>query len=309
MLFLISILSFSTVTLLTLGIAMKGERAILVKRIENLRLLMDQDIETVAPELVQPFSIRVLKPWLARIANAFTRRMPANALAAIDAKLEQAGSPWRLKAAEYVGLKVLAAVVFIGCGIAFFVLSDMVFIYKLLGLLAVGVIGISLPDSLLMQSIRERQRMIRRSLADCLDLLVVCTEAGLGFDQAVAKVAERIRGPLAYEFRRVLQDMSVGRSRADALRAMAKRADLPELTAFVAAIHQADQLGVSIAHVLRVQADSMRSQRNLRAREAAAKLPVKMLFPLVFCIFPAIFVVILGPGAIQIFRALGHIGN
>jgi tight adherence protein C len=151
--------------------------------------------------------------------------------------------------------------------------------------------------------------MIRRSLADCLDLLVVCTEAGLGFDGALAKVVDRMSGPLSDEFRKVLQDMSVGRTRVEALRAMAARVGLPELISFVAAIHQADLLGVSIAHVLRVQADSLRTQRNLRARETAAKLPVKLLFPLVFFIFPAIFVVVLSPGAIQIIRALTGTGR
>jgi tight adherence protein C len=175
---------------------------------------------------------------------------------------------------------------------------------RVLGVAIGGLIGLTIVDAILDSMIRERHRTIRRSLADCLDLLVVSAEAGLGFDGALAKVVERVRGPLADEFRRVLQEMSIGKTRMEALRAMSTRVGMPELTTFVAAIHQADLLGVSIAHVLRVQAETLRSQRNIRARESAAKLPVKMLFPLVFFIFPAIFIVLLSPAVIQIYRAL-----
>lgn len=300
----ISFLSFATVCLFVIGITMKGERAILRDRVESLRLSIEQDIEMIAPELTQSFDERVIKPWLGKLAGLFGRFVPANALANAAAKLDKAGNPWKLKPAELMGLRVLSFIVFLAAGIAFAVFVEVQPAIRVLGVAIGGLIGLTLVDAILDSMIRERHRMIRRSLADCLDLLVVSAEAGLGFDGALAKVVERVRGPLSDEFRRVLQEMSIGKTRMEALRSMSTRVGMPELTTFVAAIHQADLLGVSIAHVLRVQAETLRSQRNIRARESAAKLPVKMLFPLVFFIFPAIFIVLLSPAVIQIYRAL-----
>ena len=158
---------------------------------------------------------------------------------------------------------------------------------------------------MLQRTVSERQAGIRRVLPDTLDLLTVSVEAGLGLDGAMQKVVEKLRSPLSDEMVRALQEMRIGKLRVEALRNMAKRARVQELTTFVAAICQADQLGVSIAHVLKVQSDTLRTVRSQKAREAASKLPVKMLFPLVFCIFPALFVIILAPGVINIARAFG----
>src|SRR5439155_22304528 len=141
-------------------------------------------------------------------------------------------------------------------------------------------------------------------LPDILDLLIVSVEAGLGFDDAIDKVVEKMKGPFPDELRRVLQEMQLGKKRVEALRDMAARIEVSEVSTFVAAIYQADQLGVSMARVLHVQAETMRVARSQRIREMAAKLPVKMLFPLVFFIFPAIFVIIIGPGVISIMKAL-----
>ena len=304
MLAIICILAWATVCLFVIGLAMKGEHELVRKRIDALRLSLDEDIELVAPELTLPFDERVLRPWLRNLSTTFSRFLPSNAAANVGAKLDRAGNPWKLKPTEYIGLKTISLVIFSVGGVIIALFGDMSAIYRVIAMMVSAVIGLTLPDCLLEQAIRERQRIIRKALPDCLDLLVVSAEAGLGFDAALAKVVERAHGPLPDEFRKVLQDMSVGRSRMEALRAMANRVGMPELTTFVAAIHQADLLGVSIAHVLRVQADSLRVQRNLRARESAAKLPVKLLFPLILFIFPSIFVVILGPGIIQIYRTL-----
>ena len=146
---------------------------------------------------------------------------------------------------------------------------------------------------------------IRKSLPDTLDLLVVSVEAGVGFDGAVAQVAAKQAGPLADELRRALQEMRLGRTRAEALRDMAVRVDVPEVSRFVAAITQADRLGAGVAEVLRTQSETARTQRMQRVREAAASLPTRMLFPLVFFVFPALFVVLLGPGLINLFKMLG----
>ena len=176
-------------------------------------------------------------------------------------------------------------------------------------LLLVGVVvlwGVSFmyPDVLLNRKIEDRQKEISRKLPDILDLLVISVEAGLGFEQALDRTCTAVPGALSDEFRRMLHEIRIGSTRADALRAMADRSDVPELRSFILAMLQADTFGVSISRLLRSQADEMRIKRRLMAQEKAQKAPVKMLFPLVFCIFPSIFVVILGPAMINISRAL-----
>lgn len=309
MLALICILSWASICLLVVGLTMKGERALVRDRVEALQPAAEKDIEAIVPELTQSFSARIVRPWLGKITSGAARLLPGRAVKNAAVRLERAGKPWHLNPTEFVALKALSIIVFTGGGVTFAIVFDVSPIMRITGIAVGLVIGCTLPDSLLNQIIRERHRAMRKSLADCLDLLVVSAEAGLGFDGALAKVVERVRGPLSDEFRVVLNDMSIGRARGEALKAMSDRVGLAELTTFVAAIRQADMLGVSIAHVLRVQAESLRINRNIKAREAAAKLPVKLLFPLVFFIFPAIFIVILGPGVIQIFRALSTSGR
>lgn len=302
MLTLICILSWATVCLLVIGLAMKGESAIIKNRIESLRLSLDEDVEKIVPELTLSFTERVIRPALHKITVALSKLLPGGK-SNIAEKLDQAGNPWKLQPLEFMGLKALSIIVFLILGVGFTLLIDAEPLHKLLAFICSLIIGYAIPDTLLESAIRERHRTMRKALPNSLDLLVVSAEAGLGFDGALDKVVERTQGPLADEFSKVLQDMNLGRSRTEALKTMALRVNLPELTTFVAAIRQADMFGASIVQVLRVQASSMRVQRNLRAREAAAKLPVKLLFPLVFCIFPAIFAVVLGPAVIQIFKA------
>ena len=307
-LLLISILSWATVCLIIVGFAIKGERDIIKDRIESLRLSQSADVERVVPELALPFGERVIRPMLHTAATALSRLLPTNP-EGVAGKLDQAGNPLKLQPAEFRGLKALSIIVFLVCGAGLSLVIAAGPLQKVLVFLCAVIIGYAIPDTLLESAIRERHRAIRKTLPNSLDLLVVSAEAGLGFDGALAKVVERTQGPLSDEFGRVLQDMSLGRSRVDALKSMSVRVGLPELTTFVAAIRQADIFGASVVRVLRVQASSMRQQRNLRARETAAKLPVKLLFPLVFCIFPAIFAVVLGPGLIQIVRALSVVNR
>ena len=153
--------------------------------------------------------------------------------------------------------------------------------------------------------VRERQETIQRTLPDAIDLLTVCVEAGSGFEAAVTRVVQKWRGPLADEFERLLADMRMGRGRREALRDMGERTGVLDVQAFVAALIQADQLGVGLVQVLRVQAEQMRLRRRLRAEEQAQKAPIKMLFPLIFLIFPALYIVILGPAALNLNKFFG----
>jgi len=309
MLVLITVCTFGTIALLILGVTMRSEREIAKERLQSFTSVvsttssgMDFDVK-----LDLAFGERVAVPvlrWLARIGMRF---VPSHAVRAIDEKLETAGRPWNLGSTEFIGLKVLSIAVL--TPVAFVAprfIDVSPFIEIVLAVLIIFM-GIILPDYLLQREINIRQTKIRKALADTLDLLTVSVQAGLGLDGAMQKVAEKLKGPLSDELERALQEMQIGKLRADALKDVAKRAKVRELSTFVTAVCQADQLGVSIANVLRVQSETLRAQRSQRAREAGAKLPVKMLFPLVFFIFPAILIVIAGPAVIQIGRALGII--
>ena len=167
--------------------------------------------------------------------------------------------------------------------------------------------GFFLPDVLLYNSGLKRQKRLAVSLPEALDLLTICVEAGLSFDAALAQVARNLNGPLAAEFARVLQEMQIGKSRADAMRALAERTSVPELRMFVSALTQSAELGIPVASVLRAQAKEMRVRRRQRAEAQAQKIPVKITFPLIGCMLPALFVMVLGAGAIGIAHSLFHL--
>lgn len=299
---IIALLAFGTAALLTIGLTMRSERAIIRER------LTEVNESGTAPSAVDlefevAFRDRVLLPCLRSLARIGLRLTPKGTLRSIEEKLEMAGRPWNLAARDFIGLRVLSLVVFVIIGLSLVKLMETGPVLELVMLILIVFIGAVLPDYFLQSAINRRQTSIRRSLADTLDLLTVSVEAGLGLDGAMQKVVEKLKNPLSEELGRALREMQIGKLRAEALKDMASRVRVQELSSFVASICQAEQLGVSIARVLRVQGDTIRSQRSQRARETAAKLPVKMLFPLVFCIFPAIFVVIAGSGAISIWRA------
>lgn len=299
---IIALLAFGTAALLTIGLTMRSERAIIRER------LTEVNESGTAPSAVDlefevAFRDRVLLPCLRSLARIGLRLTPRGTLRSIEEKLEMAGRPWNLTARDFIGLRVLSLVVFVVIGLSLVKLMETGPVLELVMLVLIVFIGAVLPDYFLQSAINSRQTSIRKSLADTLDLLTVSVEAGLGLDGAMQKVVEKLKNPLSEELGRALREMQIGKLRAEALKDMASRVRVQELSSFVASICQAEQLGVSIARVLRVQGDTIRSQRSQRARETAAKLPVKMLFPLVFCIFPAIFVVIAGSGAISIWRA------
>ncbi len=255
-------------------------------------------------ELEQPFSERVLKPlgrWLGELALKFT---PQNAIETAQRNLELAGRPGGLEAGTFVALRFVAMIGF-GGGV-FFLLKispNKTFHSKaLLFGVIFAVLGYYLPDLWLKSKIRRRQENILRALPDALDLLTICVGAGLGFDGAMSKVVEKWDNELAFEFGRVLREIQLGKSRREALRDMADRVGLPEMSSFVAAIIQSEQLGVSLGKVLLIQAENMRTKRRQRAEEKAHQAPVKMLFPLVFLVMPALFIVLLGPAVMIVIQ-------
>jgi tight adherence protein C len=254
-------------------------------------------------ELQQPFSERVLRPFIRQLAEALNRFQQSRAktphaqlkgVEAIQLKLALAGNPYRWTATDYLGIKAFAALV-LG-GVLFFLMTiagqtGYAFIFGGVGV-AFGWFG---PELLLRSKTRARQKQIQRALPDALDLLVISVEAGLGFDAAIQRLVEKKEDALATEFARVLAEMRVGRSRRDALKDMVMRTQVPDLNNFVSAILQAEQLGVSVTKVLTVQAEQMRVLRRQRAEEKAAQLQLKLIFPLAIFIFPALCVVIMGP--------------
>jgi tight adherence protein C len=234
-----------------------------------------------------------------RVAQLGRVATPGMALAGIRRRLDYAGNPpyWTVdRVFEIKGLGLISAgVVGVVLGVAIAGLPG-----ALIGGLVGAGLGYFVPDVVVYDLSERRQERIRHTLPDILDTLTVSVEAGLGFDAALQQVTRYGKGPLAGEFARVLQEMQIGRSRVDALRGLGQRTNVTELRSFCAIVVQATELGVPIANVLREQAKEMRIRRRQRAEELAQKVPVKILFPLIFCLFPAVFIVVLGPGMINI---------
>ncbi len=248
-----------------------------------------------AGKQADPFQI---PDWMRRLA---VRLSPDSVATVMQRRLDIAGNPKGWTSDRMLAVKGLGLVA-LGMLGALYGLRNPELLIVGAGLGA--VIGFFLPDLLLYNTGLKRQQQIPVILPDALDMLTICVEAGLGFDAALAQVARNTKGPVAAEFSRVLQEMQIGKSRSQALRAMADRTTVPELQSFVSALVQSGEMGIPVAHVLREQAKEMRVRRRQRAEELAQKVPVKITFPLIFCLFPALMVVILGPGVIEIAHTL-----
>jgi len=256
-------------------------------------------------ELALPFSQRVLTPFFLRVARSVSLFTPPANTEKIRTQLIEAGSPSKLGVTEFIGLKVVLGGV---CGGFVFLLMALSGggVLQLVGLpLIVGAIGFKMPGIWLSRKTKDRQKGIQKSLPDAIDLLTISVEAGMGFDPALQRVADKWENELTWEFRRMLHEMRVGKSRREAMRELATRCNVDDLNVFVASIIQADQLGVSITQVLRTQAKQLRIRRRQRAQEMAQKAPIKMLFPMVFLIFPALYAVLLGPAIPKLISGLG----
>jgi tight adherence protein C len=249
-------------------------------------------------ELAQPFSQRILVPLVQASAQFMSRFTPQRTLEATRHKLDLAGNPNNWSATEFLGIRGLAALLLAALTFFLTVLVDTEFAQRLLFTAVMAVLGFLLPTIWLGGRIRRRQDEIVKTLPDALDLLTISVEAGLPFDGAMQRVADKWDNEISKGFQRLLTEMRVGKSRKDALRDMSDRMEVPDITSFVAALIQADTLGISIAKVLRIQSEQMRIKRRQRAEEKAQQAPIKMLIPMTFLIFPTILIVILGPAAL-----------
>jgi tight adherence protein C len=260
-------------------------------------------------ELSQPFMERVVYPLARSFGTLAIRFTPQNALQSTSKKLELAGTPSQLDPTMFLATQGISAILF-GLFILFLFSrmgSDWPLGRRLLVIIASFVIGFFIPQIFLGSAITRRQKNIRRALPDALDLLTICVEAGLGFDAALAKVSEKWTSELSLAFARVIQEIQLGKLRREALRDMAERVGIPELTSFVAAVIQSELLGVSMAKVLRIQSDQMRIKRRQHAEEEAHKAPIKMLIPMGLLIFPSLMIVLLTPAALKLMHS--SLGN
>ena len=270
----------------------------------SLRQLEEYEVESVRErELLIPLKDRAIAPVVAGLTGLAARFTPHGYVDEAKAKLVSAGMGDQQSLDRFLAIRVIGAVAAPIAAYFAYTYSPVGGIGKLVLTAAVGAVLFIGPDSVLTRKVEDRQYAIRRKLPDVMDLLVISVEAGLGFEQALDRTVSAVPGPLTEEFSRMLGEVRAGSTRADAMRALDKRTNVPEIRSFVLAILQADTFGVSIGRVLRAQADEMRIKRRQLAQERAAKAPVKMLIPMVFCIFPALFVVVLGPAAINIAEA------
>jgi tight adherence protein C len=250
-------------------------------------------------DLDRSFADRVIEPLQQRALGIGRRLSGADTPDRIRRKLDLAGNPHGWTVDRVVSGKVMGAVVGLLLGLAFGLMFDGTgtrVIFAVGGLVA-GFFG---PNLYLYQKIHERSEHLQRDLPDAIDLLTISVESGLGFDAAVQQVARNTEGPLAEEFSRVLREMQIGQGRADALRALGERTNVPDMRSFVGAMVQADSFGIPVAQVLRVQSSEMRVKRRQRAEEKAQQVPVKITIPLIFCILPTLFIAVMGPAVISI---------
>ena len=250
-------------------------------------------------DLEVPFIDRVVRPGIEGISRAFGSILPASLLASIQQQLIMAGNPMTLNAFVTFWAILLAAVG--GTGLLLFVALPADMVMQKLGAAAVLLlVGWMFPRMWLKGKLKARQKQVQRGLPDAMDLVTTCVEAGLGLDAALSRVAEKTEGPFARELQVMMRDVALGKLRREAMQELADRIGVEELTSFVTSIIQAEQLGVGVAQVLRVQSDQMRTKRRQKAERPAHEAPIKMLFPLVLFVFPSFLIVILGPAVIRI---------
>ncbi len=308
--------------LLTMGkfLLQQVARAGFKKRLErtlmsddDLMSAMEEDDVPTNAEMNQSFVARIMGPVVRKFGEFFKSSARDAAGGQIRDMLEQAGHPLGMHYPQFLGLKMFCLLAFSGIGlVSSFIAVPLIMglaglpaefstraILQLLWLVVLSYLGFTGPTFWLRRAVNKRIKQIRKAMADVVDLIVLAIEAGLGFDQAVGQAVAKTTGPLTNELARVLDEIRVGKPQGEAFRDMSKRVRMPELTLLVAAIDQATRMGTGLSQALRLQSTEIRERRMAYIREQAGKLPVKMMMPLVFCIFPALFVVILGPAVVK----------
>jgi tight adherence protein C len=304
----VALVAAGAILLIVIGLAGNSPVDPVQARLTQLGSMQAKNLEEL--ELQAPLIDRTLRPLANRLSGRMTRVASTSFTQTTEKRLALAGNPGNMRVADWLGIKAIGAIVgaviffllFIFPAVLSFIPFPVNFIMIPVGLL----FGYTAPEFWLGGRVKKRQKAILLQIPDALDLLTISVRAGLGFDGALGKVVEKLKGPLTEEFRRALAEIRVGKPRRDALRDIVPRTEVPALTNFIGAIIQAEQLGVSISKVLQVQSEQLRIERRQRAEEMAAKAPIKMLFPLVGCIFPSLFIVILGPAIILIMINLGN---
>jgi tight adherence protein C len=297
---------FGAVVLLGIFIDLsQSERRRAVRLLESqVAGTTSENVNLREQHLSESFGARIIVPIVAGASKVARRVTPIDARDRVARKLLLAGTPTGWDAERLLAFKIIGLAGGIVLGLfATTLIGDLAPFIRivLIGLLA--FVGFMVPDTLLSRRVDERQKEILRTLSDTLDLLTISVEAGLSLNAAIAQVVQNVPGVLSSEFARMLQEIQLGVPRADAFRNLAERTDVDELNAFALAMIQADVFGVSIASVLRTQAQQLRIKRRQRAEQKAQQTPVKIVFPLILCILPALFVVIVGPGAIRIWES------
>ncbi|QUH27376.1 type II secretion system F family protein [Serpentinicella alkaliphila] len=274
-------------------------------RLERLKVYSSSKNSTYDEELQKSFADRIVKPVISWLANITQRVVPIRKKDILEKKLMLAGNPWDLTSSEFLTLYYGFTTILVICVFILAYLSKTDLINQVLSVLWGLVFSRVIFDLFIRIKIKNRQGDMSKELPDVLDLLTVSVESGLGFDAAIQKVVKKTKGPISYEFSKTLQEIKMGKTRRDALKDLGDRTGVEDLNTFIGAIIQADQLGVSIGNVLRIQSKQMRQIRKQRIEEKAMKAPIKMLLPMVFFIFPTLFLVLLGPAAIQLIESLG----
>lgn len=294
------LLAFLGVLMTVLGAGAPARRDPVEERLIQATLRSRASLTEI--ELQAPFMERFMKPMLGQMSKAITRVTPAGALEGTQKQLMYAGYTGRMQVSDFMGIRGMAMVLGIGTGVGLGLLTGQGSFGFVMFLFIFGGIGYVAPTFWLRGKINERKLQMMRALPDAIDLLTISVEAGLGFDQALARVVSKSDNALTREFARVLQEMRVGVARRDALRSLVDRTGVDDLSSFITAIIQAEQLGASVANVLRVQSDEMRTRRRQYAERQAQLAPVKILFPMAFLIFPPVLVVVLGPAIPNILK-------
>jgi tight adherence protein C len=301
---ILGLLLVGAIVLVIIGLRYREDEDPLQKRLaEFVESGKQANLEEI--ELSQPFAERIIFPAARKMGELVTKFTPQNTLQATAIRLERAGNPAGLDPNVFFTFRLVG----LSFGLLLYYLATISpegsFLYGrglMMGLVG-ALLGFQIPNIMLSTRITRRQKEIRKAMPDALDLLTICVEAGLGFDAAMQKVFEKWDNELARAFGRVIREIQLGKLRREALRDMSTRLGVEEMTSFVAAVVQSEQLGVSMAHVLRIQSDQMRVRRRQMAEEEAHKAPIKMLLPMALLIFPSICIVLMTPAVLIILQS------